>query len=145
MNIEESLSSNEFSNKHLTRDYFLEPLESGRIFRLNNVLFQQSTANLLDSSNSELNLVYEMMKENPEIDIELSGHTDNVGDAHKNLVLSQERVKVVKAYLVNKGIDPSRISGKGYGGMYPIASNAIEATRRLNRRVEFKVIKKDKP
>ena len=144
MNIEESLSTADFTGKHLTRDYYLEPLEAGRVFRLNNVLFQQSTANLLDSSYAELNLVYEMMKGNPDIGIELSGHTDNVGDPHKNLVLSQERVNVVKKYLISKGIDPSRISGKGYGGMYPIASNAVEATRRLNRRVEFKVIRKDK-
>ena len=144
MNVEETLSSSDFSGKQLTRDYYLEPLETGRVFRLNNVLFQQSTANLLDSSYAELNLVYEMMQENPDIDIELSGHTDNVGDAHKNLVLSQQRVNTVKKYLVGKGIDPDRISGKGYGGMYPIASNAVEATRRLNRRVEFKVIRKDK-
>lgn len=143
MNVEESLSTHDFTDKHLTRDYYLEPLETGRVFRLNNVLFQQSTAILLDSSYAELNLVYEMMKENPDIDIELSGYTDNLGDPHKNLVLSQERVNVVEKYLINKGIDPSRISGKGYGGMYPIASNAVEATRRLNRRVEFKVIRKD--
>ncbi len=142
MNVEETINTHEFANRNINRDYYLEPLDVGRIFRLNNVLFQQSTATLLDSSYTELNLVYEMMNENPDINIELSGHTDNRGDAHKNLILSQERVQVVKDYLVNKGIDPDRITGKGYGGMYPIASNATEATRRLNRRVEFKIIRK---
>jgi len=80
------------------------------------------------------------MMDNPDIYIELSGHTDNQGNARKNVELSQVRVEVVKEYLVNKGIPAQRISGTGYGGARPIASNRTEETRRLNRRVEFKVI-----
>jgi outer membrane protein OmpA-like peptidoglycan-associated protein len=74
------------------------------------------------------------------MEIELSGHTDNVGVASLNKRLSQERVDAVIAYLADKGIDKSRLSGKGYGGTKPIASNANESTRRLNRRVEFTIV-----
>jgi outer membrane protein OmpA-like peptidoglycan-associated protein len=86
-----------------------------------------------------------MLLENPLVSIELSGHTDNQGDSRKNLELSNERVKVVRQYLVSKGIAPARISGKGYGSLRPVASNASEATRQLNRRVEFTVISDDNP
>ena len=140
MVIEELISLDDQQNFLIQRDYYLDPLEEGRIFRLDNVLFQRSTSVLLDSSYDQLDLVYEMLLENPSISIELSGHTDNQGEARKNLDLSNERVKVVRHYLVSKGIAPARISGKGYGGLKPVASNASESTRRLNRRVEFKVI-----
>jgi OOP family OmpA-OmpF porin len=141
MNIEESLDIENLNESALHKDYFLEPLETGRIFHLDNVLFQQSTAELIDSSYAQLNLVSEMLTENPEVKIEISGHTDNVGDSRKNIELSEQRVEMVKDYLVSKGINPSRITGKGYGGMKPVASNATESTRRLNRRVEFRIIK----
>ena len=86
-----------------------------------------------------------MMIDNPEISIELSGHTDNVGNAKKNVDLSQQRVEIVKQYLLEKGIGTDRISGKGYGGSQPITSNKSEVTRRLNRRVEFKIIENESP
>ena len=82
-----------------------------------------------------------MLKENPTMEIELEGHTDNQGDADLNQKLSEDRVLAVKDYLVNKGIDKSRIMGRGWGGEKPIASNDSELTRRLNRRVEFKILR----
>ncbi|HEU5147212.1 MAG TPA: OmpA family protein, partial [Chryseosolibacter sp.] len=75
------------------------------------------------------------------VKIELHGHTDGRGVHADNVKLSQHRVNKVKAYLVSKGIDGRRISGKGFGGSKPIASNETEESRRMNRRVEF-VIKK---
>ena len=71
--------------------------------------------------------------------IELRGHTDNQGDPQKNVVLSQERVAAVKTYLVEHGVGAPRITGIGLGGAHPRASNAREATRQLNRRVEVRV------
>jgi len=118
----------------------LEPLEVGRTIQLPNVLFSRGTANLLSSSYSELELVVEMLKENPDIKILLKGHTDNKGDADMNLKLSEERVDTVKDFLVSKGIRRRRIKGQGFGGEEPIASNETEQTRRLNRRVEFEII-----
>jgi outer membrane protein OmpA-like peptidoglycan-associated protein len=105
------------------------------------VYFERGKAVLLENSYTELDRVAEVLIENPKIKIELSGHTDNQGSAKLNLELSKERVAVVENYLVAKGVDKSRIKGKGYGGTKPIASNASEETRKLNRRVEFKITK----
>ncbi len=145
MNVEESVVSSEYEQNLVLKNYYLEPLEVGKVFKLNNVLFHRASANLIDSSYVELDVVHRMMEDNPDIMIELSGHTDNVGNARKNVALSQERVDVVKNYLVEKGIDEDRIQGKGYGGSQPIASNKSEETRRLNRRVEFKIIENQSP
>jgi len=145
MNVEEAITISEYEQNLILKNYYLEPLEVGKVFKLNNVLFHRASANLIDSSYVELDIVYRMMTDNPEIMIELSGHTDNVGNSKKNVVLSQERVDVVKQYLVEKGIDENRIQGKGYGGAQPVASNKSEETRRLNRRVEFKMIESQSP
>jgi len=141
MNVEDKVSMMDIDQNLILKNYYLEPLDVGKTFKLNNVLFHRATADLIDSSYAELDNVIRMMIDNPDIYIELSGHTDNQGSARKNLELSQERVEVVKNYLVNKGVDSVRIAGKGYGGSRPIASNRTEETRRLNRRVEFKVIR----
>lgn len=117
----------------------LAPLESGSIITLEHVLFYRGTANFIEGSEDELDLVVEMMEENSDVQIFLKGHTDNQGNPIMNIQLSQERVMAVTEYLVQKGIDESRITGKGFGGEQPIASNAQEATRKLNRRVEFEV------
>lgn len=119
----------------------LTPLEIGATFQLHDVLFGQGTAEILENSFSELDKVAVMMLENPKLFIELAGHTDNQGIARLNIKLSQERVENVKKYLVKKGVDAHRISGKGYGGIKPIASNKNEETRKLNRRVEFTIVK----
>lgn len=119
----------------------LQPAEVGAVVTLSNVLFYQSSASLLPESYDELDVVANFLKVNPDIRIELSGHTDNRGDKNLNLRLSNERVKKVRNYLVGKGVDRSRIIGKGYGGAKPIADNKTEEGRRLNRRVEFQIIK----
>lgn len=72
--------------------------------------------------------------------IELGGHTDNVGKAPKNLLLSKQRAQTVMAYVISKGIDPSRVTAKGYGMTKPIASNKTAAGRALNRRTEVKIL-----
>ncbi len=119
----------------------LQPAEIGAVVNLSSVLFRQSSAMLLPESYDELDMVVSFMTINPEIRIELSGHTDNRGDRNLNFRLSSERVKKVKGYLVSKGIAEDRIVGKGYGGSKPIADNKTEEGRRQNRRVEFKIIK----
>ncbi len=140
MNVEDKVNMNDTEENLVLRNYFLEPLAVGKTFKLNNVLFHRATPDLVDSSYAELDNVYRMMVDNPGITIELSGHTDNQGNPRKNVALSQARVDRVKKYLVDRGIDADRITGKGYGGARPLASNRTEETRRLNRRVEFKVI-----
>ncbi len=120
-------------------EFLLEPLTKGNTIELSHVLFEQGTADLVQGSEKELNLVVEMMKEHPDIDIFLAGHTDNRGKASLNLKLSYDRVEAVKQYLVAHGISEKRISGKGYGGTQPIASNDNPISRRRNRRVEFTI------
>ncbi|AHM58595.1 ompa/motb domain protein [Flammeovirgaceae bacterium 311] len=119
----------------------LRPLAVGTTVRLDNVMFQQSTAVLVEESAASLDKVVQMLKENPSMEIMLTGHTDNQGSSRANIRLSQERVDAVKSYLVSRGVDQKRIKGKGYGGTRPIASNANPETRQLNRRVEFTILK----
>jgi len=72
--------------------------------------------------------------------IEIGGHTDNVGTAKSNLVLSEARANTVRAYLLTKGIDPARVTAKGYGFSVPVASNKTAAGRAQNRRTEVKIM-----
>lgn len=126
----------------LETDFELIPLDVGVTVQLPNVLFERSTTNLISSSNAELDKIVELLNEYPAMEIELSGHTDNQGSAKLNIELSEDRVETVILYLVGNGISRNRLSGKGYGGTRPIASNRSEETRKLNRRVEFTIVKK---
>ena len=137
----EKLDIRTFEMKELEMNFKLQPVVVGATVNLKSVLFQQSTDNLLDESYDELDMVVDFMKSNPKVEIELAGHTDNRGLHRHNVSLSQSRVEKVKAYLVDNGISAKRISGKGYGGIKPIADNDAETTRRLNRRVEFTIVK----
>lgn len=118
----------------------LEPVTVGSTITLNHVLFLRGTSKMITGSQKELDLVVEMMNDNPAIKILLKGHTDNQGDPVLNLKLSEARVKEVKKYLTGEGVSAYRIRSIGYGGNAPIASNETEETRKLNRRVEFEVV-----
>jgi outer membrane protein OmpA-like peptidoglycan-associated protein len=121
-------------------NFKLQPVAVGASMNLRNVLFKQSSPELLPESNDELEMVVDFLKLNPSVEIELSGHTDNSGKASLNLKLSRDRAIRIKNYLVEKGIDARRIKGVGYGETKPIASNKTDEGKRLNRRVEFKII-----
>ncbi|MDN4165380.1 OmpA family protein [Cytophagales bacterium LB-30] len=120
---------------------YLKPLAVGTTVALKDVLFEKGSEVMIDISYKELEKVVKLMQANPTVEIALSGHTDNQGSAKLNLRLSQQRVDAVKAYLVKMGVDEGRISGKGYGGTKPIASNANEESRKQNRRVELTIVK----
>lgn len=141
MGYEREVSVNPGNRNGLNLDFELIPLEVGVTVQLPNVLFERSTTNLMDASYQELDRVVDLLKEHPAMEIQVSGHTDNQGSAKLNLELSEDRVDTVILYLVGKGIARNRLSGKGYGGTKPIASNRGEETRKLNRRVEFTIIK----
>lgn len=125
-----------------TKDFELTPIVVGETLSLPNVYFARGGVTLLESSNESLDQLYTLLIDNPTMRIELLGYTDNQGDPKLNILLSEKRVAAIKDYLVAKGIAESRITGKGYGGAKPIASNATEETRQLNRRVEFKIVSK---
>ena len=100
-----------------------------------------SKATLRPESYIELDKLFVILQDNPNMEIEIDGHTDNVGDAALNIQLSIERANSVRDYLINKGIVHTRINTKGFGGSKPVASNDTEETKKLNRRVEFTILK----
>lgn len=126
----------------LRKDLLLVPIEIGESIQLRNVFFMQSKPLLLPESYPELDRLVRIMKDNKTIEIQLEGHTDGRGDPRANLALSEERVEAVKQYLISKGISEKRIVGKGFGGAKPMVANDTEENRQLNRRVEFKIMKK---
>lgn len=127
--------------KEMTRDLYLVPLETGQVIRINNIFFEFAKADLKTESFSELNRIVKLMEQNPNMEIALGGHTDNVGSEESNLKLSTDRAKAVLNYLVSKGIAQTRITSNGYGKSKPIVENNTEENRALNRRVEFTIIK----
>lgn len=104
---------------------------------LQNITFEFAKSQLKESSFAELNNLAAELKANPSYQINLSGHTDNIGQEEDNLKLSQARAKAVAEYLTSKGIAPTRITYKGYGSKQPITTNETEQGREQNRRVEF--------
>ena len=117
----------------------LKKIEAGKNIVLNNIFFDFGKATLSPSSKPELDRVATVLKDNPSMKIEISGHTDNKGSATFNVKLSEMRAKSVVDYLVTNGISSNRLTYKGYGLLKPIASNETEEGRQQNRRTEFKV------
>ena len=117
----------------------LNKIEIGKNIVLSNLLFVQSSDVIIESSNASIDELFDLLEMNENISITLHGHTDNIGSDKLNKELSEKRVITVKRLLVERGINQNRIKTKAYGGSDPIASNANERTRRLNRRVEFSI------
>ncbi len=116
------------------------PLKTGRKLELKEIYFDYNSSTLHESSHPELDRVVELMKENPDINIEISAHTDNKGSADYNLRLSDKRAQEIVKYLVSKGVPAGKLKPKGYGAGKPVAANDTEENRAKNRRVELKVI-----
>jgi len=106
---------------------------------LNGIEFESGKSTIKSSSFAILNQIVTIMKENPAYLLEINGHTDNVGNASKNQVLSQERADAVKAYMESKGVEGKRMTAVGFGQDKPIDTNNTAAGRAKNRRVEFVV------
>ncbi len=104
-----------------------------------NVFFATSSSKLLAKSNPALNGVAKILTDNPTFKVDIEGHTDSTGSAEKNHVLSHDRANSVKAYLISKGVDESRMAIQGFGPDQPIAPNKTAAGRAKNRRVEMKL------
>ncbi len=118
----------------------LQKLAPKKVFVLENVQFEFDSSKLTNASLQILNNTVITLLNNPEIKIEISGHTCNIGTAEYNLGLSKRRAKSVYDYLISKGIDASRMTYVGYGLTRPMVSNATLAGKIKNRRVEFKVV-----
>jgi OmpA-OmpF porin, OOP family len=112
----------------------------GHVMRLNNLIFEVGNSKIDPESYGELDLVVNMMKENPTMVIQLEGHTDFVGAAADNLKLSQRRVESVKNYVATKGISKSRLKTKAFGGSQPLSRDNTPEAHRMNRRVEVRIL-----
>jgi len=111
-------------------------------FATRGIFFRTGKASLRPASYPMLNEIVSIINEYPDYNLRLGGHTDAVGSAASNLVLSQGRVDAVKAYLVSKGVAQERLEATGYGETKPIASNKTAAGRAKNRRVELELFLK---
>ncbi len=119
----------------------LNELVVDQVIILENIFFDTDKTTLKPESMKEIEYVYHLMIDNPTMEIELSGHTDNVGNAAYNKNLSLKRANVVKEILVNKGVPTNRITTAGYGFDKPISTNNTAEGRAENRRTEFKILK----
>ncbi len=121
-------------------DVKLTPLTAKTKIRLKNITFETNSAELNASSYEELNRAVKLMQDNPEIRIEISAHTDNVGSDSYNRRLSNKRAQSVVDYIVDEKIAIRKLIPKGYGESVPLVPNDTEANRAQNRRVELKIV-----
>lgn len=115
--------------------------EPAKVFTLNNVHFETAKATLKKDSYKELNELVAFLKTKIGVEIEIAGHTDDVGADKANLLLSENRAKAVRQYLLSKGIAPNRVKAKGYGETEPVAKNDTPEGRAKNRRTEVRILK----
>jgi peptidoglycan-associated lipoprotein len=124
----------------------LDKLERNVAYRLKNIYFKFDKSDIEPEAAIELDKLYDILVDNPEIKIELGSHTDSVDDEDYNQKLSLRRAQSTVNYLIKKGIEPPRLVAKGYGESKPIARNTNPdgtdnpAGRDRNRRTEFKIL-----
>jgi len=118
---------------------FEQMIEEGLAVPINNLFFNTAKSDLLPYSIPELRRIAEIIK-SKKLTVEIAGHTDNVGDDGMNQKLSEQRAKAVKDFLVSEGCDPSKLKTIGYGSTRPVASNKTEEGRKMNRRVELRLV-----
>lgn len=124
-------------------DVTLQKVAVGKKIVLNNIFFDSNESTLRKESFSELERAVKLMNDMATLQMEISGHTDNIGSSKSNRELSELRAKAVKDFLISKGCDKDRLKYKGYGSGQPISTNNTEIGRQMNRRTEFKVLKVD--
>ena len=123
-----------------TKDIPLQPIETGATIVLNNIFFDSKLFVLKPTSIIELDKVVQLLTDNPKLKIQISGHTDNIGKAKDNVLLSNNRAKAVTNYLLQRGILATRVISKGFGSTNPLADNKTELGKGMNRRTELSVV-----
>ena len=122
------------------KTFRLEPIIKQKPIVMRNLFFATNRATILPESELELQNLYNLLVEHPEIRIRITGHTDNVGSDRFNQSLSEQRANSVRFELIKRGIDAERIEAEGKGKTEPVATNETEEGRALNRRVEFVIL-----
>lgn len=138
--------------QEFNKDVYMKKIEVGEVIVLRNIFFDLNKYSLRPESQNELDRLTKLMKDNPSLRIQISGHTDSRGSAQLNKDLSANRAKAVVDYLVEKGIAKSRLESEGFGKDQPIVTDAEiakmkserlkEEAHQSNRRTEFKIISK---
>jgi len=118
----------------------LEPIRSAGKETLNNLFFPTGRFDLAEKSRTELDRLAQFMRQNPTVKVEVSGHTDDQGEAAANLELSRKRAQSVVSFLAGAGVEPARIRAIGFGESRPLVPNTSEENRRLNRRIEWRIL-----
>lgn len=120
-----------------SKDMEVKEIELGEPYTINDILYETASHQLSERAQFILKQFGRFLKDNKNITILIQGHTDNEGNADKNLKLSERRAQEVKDYLIENGIDASRLSAKGYGETDPKVPNTSAANKRKNRRTDF--------
>ena len=132
----------------LVKNIYTQKIVVGKAIKVDNIYFDQGKYNIRADAGIELDKLVQLMKDNPDIIIELSSHTDCIGASKANLTLSDKRAKSSAAFIIGKGVSKTRIKGKGYGESKllnncacegKVESKCSEAEHAVNRRAEFKV------
>ena len=114
-------------------------LITNQTISFNDILFELNSAKLTPDSEKTLDKIAKSLKEQTDFNVEIDGNTDSTGAASYNQSLSQRRAESVRQYLVDQGVNPSRLTAKGFGESNPVASNKTVSGRAMNRRVDFRV------
>lgn len=137
-----SLKNDHDASNPVKLDVPMQPVAIGEKVVLRNIFFETDKYNLLPDSKAELGKLITFLLKNPEMHIEIGGHTDNEGSDVHNMTLSLNRAKAVYDYLGANGINAGRLTYKGYGETMPVENNNSPEGRANNRRTEFKVVSK---
>ena len=139
---DEALNTGKSENVPFSIDILVMSTARGLKIRVSNIEFEFNTAQLTgEKTFALLKRGVEVLKKYDRYSIVIEGHTDSIGDENYNMILSEKRAKSVGRFLIENGIDPERLSYKGYGPLYPIDTNETREGRARNRRVEFILIK----
>ncbi|PTB93565.1 hypothetical protein C9994_12895, partial [Marivirga lumbricoides] len=130
--------TNQRESKSFSNDMIMVPVKSTAEISLNNVFFNFDSYQLLPKSKSELDRIVEVMSEN-DINVNIIGHTDNIGTEAYNKELSERRAEAVVNYLVKSGVEKNKLNYKGMGESEPAVPNTSPENRAQNRRVNFKI------
>ena len=115
----------------------IQKIEVGRAIVLGGIVFTSGKAIIEPESEQALIETFIALKTNPGISVEIRGYTDNAGTASANKLLSQQRAQSVRAWLIQNGIEPNRVTARGFGQEYPIADNRSAEGRAKNQRIEI--------
>ncbi len=120
----------------------VSPIKVGKEYRLNDIFFTSNSYALSENAMQIIDEFILFLNDHPRVKVDIQGHTDNIGKPEDNLVLSKNRAKVVYEYIVNHGVNASRLNHHGYGEQRPIAANSSESGRAKNRRTVFVITAK---